>query len=58
MRKVVVQYDEVVKFFKNVTKVQCFCGEDFFCARLIIYQGENKTTIKMHEINGFEVVEH
>ena len=30
MKKVVVQYDDVVKFYDNVTKVQYFGAGDFF----------------------------
>lgn len=50
MKKVVVQYDDTVKFFENVTKVQCFCNE-----HLDIFQGKKKTVLKMGEIKGFEV---
>ena len=57
MKKVVVQFDEQVKFFNNVTKVQCFCAGDFFDAHLDIYEGEKKTVVELYKINGFEVKE-
>ena len=57
MRKVVIQYDDEVKFFENVTKVQVFCNGDIFQSYLVICQGKKKTKIDMLKINGFEVKE-
>lgn len=56
MNKVVVQYEDEVKFFDNVTKVQCFLAFDIFENYIEIYQGEKKTRINHTEINGFEVI--
>lgn len=55
MRKVVVQYDNVVRTFDNVSKVQCFCRGDVTEWHLDICQGRKVTTLKMCEFNGFEV---
>ena len=55
MKKVIIQYDDKVAYFENVTRVQCFCQGDFFEAKIVIYQSKQKTEIKMCEINGFEI---
>lgn len=57
MKKVVVQYDDVVKFYDNVTKVQYFGAGDFFESYFVIFQGKEKTVIMLSEINGFEIKE-
>lgn len=57
MKKVVVQYDEVVRFYDNVTKVQFFGTGDFFESYFVIFQGEEKTVIMMAEIIGLEIKE-
>nr|DAI90261.1 MAG TPA: hypothetical protein [Caudoviricetes sp.] len=57
MKKVIVQYDDKVRFFNNVTKVQCFLACDMFENTIKIFQGKKVTTIKQYEIIGFEVVE-
>ena len=57
MKKVVVQYDTHVHIYNNVTKVQCFCSLDFFKSHIDIFEADKKTTIKMCEINGFEVID-
>ena len=57
MKKVVVQYDDVVKFYDNVTKVQYFGEGDFFESYFVIFQGKEKTVIMLSEINGFEIKE-
>ncbi len=57
MKKVVVQYDEVVRFYDNVTKIQYFVAGDFFEAYFVIYQGKEKTVIMLSEINGLEIKE-
>lgn len=57
MKKVVVQYDDVVNFFDNVTKVQFFGAGDFFESYFVIFQGEEKTVIMMTEIIGLEIKE-
>ena len=56
--KVVVQCDDVVKFFEGVTKVQTFLHFDMFENEIIIHQGKKKTKLKQWEINGFEVKEN
>lgn len=48
MKKVVVQYDDKVQFYDNVTKVQFFGAEDFFNAHLDIFQGGKKTILKVY----------
>lgn len=55
MKKVVVQCEDVVKFFENVTKVQYFGGLDLLDGYLDIWQGEKKTIIKQVDMIGFEV---
>ena len=55
MNKVVVQCEEVVKIFENVTKVQYFGGLDLLDGHLDIWQGEKKTVIKQLDMLGFEV---
>lgn len=55
MKEVVVQYDDVVRFYKNVTKVQFFGAGDFFKSYFVIFQGKEKTVIMMTEIIGFEI---
>lgn len=55
MKRVVIQYDDKVKFFENVTKVQCFCGLDISESHLDIWQGKKKTVIKMFDVIGFEI---
>lgn len=57
MKKVVVQYDDVVKFYDNVTKVQYFGAGDFFESYFVIFQGKEKTVIMLSEINGIEIKE-
>ena len=57
MKKVVVQYDNHVHTYNNVTKVQCFCALDLFKAYIVIYENEKKTVIMMCEMNGFEVID-
>ena len=57
MNKVIVQYDDKVRYFGNVTKIQCFLACDMFENYIDIYQGEKKTRIKQYEIHGFEVKE-
>lgn len=57
MKKVVVQYDDVVKFYDNVTKVQYFGAGDFFESYFVIFQGKEKTVIMLSEINGLEIKE-
>ena len=48
MKKVVVQYDDKVQFFENVTKIQLFCVEDYFNDHLDIFQGSKKTVLKLY----------
>lgn len=55
--EVTVKCDDVIKFFKNVTKVQTFLAFDMFENTIVIYQGRKKTTFKEYEIIGFEVKE-
>ena len=55
MNKMVVQCEEVVKIFENVTKVQYFGGLDLLDGHLDIWQGEKKTVIKQLDMLGFEV---
>ena len=57
MKKVVVQYNDVVKFYDNVTKVQYFGAGDFFESYFVIFQGKEKTVIMMTEIIGLEIKE-
>lgn len=57
MKKVIVQHDEVVKSYDNVTKVQFFGAGDFFKAYFVIFQGEEKTVINMTEIINLEIKE-
>lgn len=57
MKKVVVQYDDVIKFYNNVTKVQFFGGGDFSKSYFVIFQGKEKTLIMMTEIIGLEIKE-
>ena len=52
---VIVQCENVVKYFKNVTKVETFLACDMFENEIVIYQGKKKTTLKQFEIIGFEV---
>lgn len=44
MKKVVIQYDNVVRTYNNVTKVQ------FFKSYFVIFQGKEKTVIMVSEI--------
>lgn len=55
--KVIVQCDDVVKFFKNVTKVESFNSLDTFSNKIVIYQGKKKTTLNEYQIHGFKVEE-
>lgn len=55
MKKVVIQYDEKVKFFSNVTKVR-FYNNGLFDSYMEICQGEKKTKIETYDILGFEVI--
>lgn len=58
MKTVIVQYDDKVKTFKNVTKIQCFLAFDMFENTIkIIQKNKKETIIKQYEINGFEVEE-
>ena len=57
MKKVVIQYDNHVNTYYNVTKVQCFCALDLFEAYIVIYENEKKTVIMICEMNGFEVID-
>lgn len=53
--KVIVQLDNVVKYFDDVTKVETFLAFDMFENEIKIYQGKKKTVFKQYQINGFEV---
>lgn len=53
--KVTVQMDDVVKFFKGVTKIESFLGCNMFENTIVIHQGKKKTIFKQYEIIGFEV---
>lgn len=55
MKKVIVQYDNTVKFYENVSKVQFLCADGALNGKLVIYQGVKKTIIEVCEINGFEI---
>lgn len=55
MKKVVIQCDDVVKYFDNVTKVECFLAFDTFNNEIKIYQNNKVTTFKQYEINGLEI---
>lgn len=57
MKKVVVQYDDVVRIYDNATKVQFFGEGDFFESYFVIFQGKEKTVIMMTEIIGLEIKE-
>ena len=57
MKKVVVEYDDVVKVYDNVTKVQYFGSIDFLKSYFVLFQGKEKTLIMMTEIIGFEIRE-
>ena len=57
MKKVVVEYDYVVKVYDNVTKVQYFGSVDLFESYFVIFQGKEKTIIMMTEIVGLEIRE-
>lgn len=57
MKKVVVQCDDAVRCYDNVTKVQFFGAGDFFKSYFAIFQGKEKTVIMMTEIIGFEIKE-
>lgn len=57
MKKVIVQYNDVVKYYDNVTKVQFFGEGDFFKSYFVILQGIEKTVIMLTEINGLEIKE-
>lgn len=57
MKRVVVNFGDVVRFYKNVTKVQFFAKDGFLTSKIIIFQKNKKTVINTCDINGFEVVE-
>ena len=57
MKKVIVQYDNEVKTFNDVTKVKCLFAFDMFENTIKIFQSRKVTTINEYEIIGFEVVE-
>lgn len=55
--KVIVQLEEEMKVFENVTKLEGLCAFDMFKNNIVIHQGKKKTKIKEWEIIDFEVVE-
>lgn len=57
MKRVVVNFGDVVRFYKNVTKVQFLAKDGLLTSKIIIFQKNKKTVINACDINGFEVVE-
>ena len=55
MTKVIVQYNNTVKFYENVSKVQFLFAGGALKSKLVIYRGVRKTVIETCEINGFEI---
>ena len=63
MKKVIIKYSKdkisegYEKIFDNVTKFQCFCSLGFFDNYIVIYQGEEITTVMMCDLEEFEVID-
>lgn len=53
--KVIVQLDDVVKYFDNATRIKHCLAFNMFENKTEIYQGEKKTAFKQYEIIGLEV---
>lgn len=58
MKGVVIQFEDVVRIYKNVTKVQFF-KENKHNSYFVIFQGKEKTVVMVSEIsgNGLEIID-
>lgn len=56
MKKLIVQCTNCVRYFNNVTKIECFNAFEFE-SYMDVYEGKSKTRIKMYDIVGFEISE-
>lgn len=58
MKRVVIQFEDVVRIYKDVTKVQFF-KENKHNSYFVIFQGKEKTVVMVSEVsgNGLEIID-
>lgn len=58
MKKVVIQFEDVVRTYNDVTKVQFF-KESGHNSYFVIFQGKEKNVVMVSEIsgNGLEIID-
>ena len=55
MNKLIIQFDDKVEAYENVTKIKCLCAFDVFKNNLEIHQGNKKTKIKLFDVIDYEI---
>ena len=55
MNKLIIQFDDRLETYENVTKIKCLCAFDVFKNYLEIHQGNKKTKIKLFDVIDYEI---